>query len=181
MAHGKNRIPYWIDRRLTGLAGPEYHAIISFGLPFESEDCQYGKSQVYGLYDQDEYRRQKRNLEEKLRSLVVPDADAAVKAGKLLEDLPRLWKSAEAGERRRILMTMLDAVYVDTVEEKRVVAIRPRPAFSPLFEIATTRDGCGIVLVAETPPAPTGRRLNLIRVCGGDGGGSNSPSRRLSY
>ena len=46
MAHGKNRIPYRIDRRLTGPAGPEYHAIISFGLPFESEDCQYGKSQV---------------------------------------------------------------------------------------------------------------------------------------
>ena len=38
----------WIDRRLTGLAGPEYHAIISFGLPFESEDCQYGKSQFRG-------------------------------------------------------------------------------------------------------------------------------------
>ena len=46
MAHGKNRIPYWIDRRLTGPAGPEYHAIISFGLPFESEDSQYGKSQL---------------------------------------------------------------------------------------------------------------------------------------
>ena len=45
----RNRIPYWIDRRLTGLAGPEYHAIISFGLPFESEDCQYGKSQLRGL------------------------------------------------------------------------------------------------------------------------------------
>ena len=44
MVHGKNRIPYWIDRRLTGLAGPEYHAIISFGLPFEPEDSQYGKS-----------------------------------------------------------------------------------------------------------------------------------------
>ena len=50
MAHGKNRIPYRIDRRLTGPAGPEYHAIISFGLPFESEDCQYGKSQIrYGF------------------------------------------------------------------------------------------------------------------------------------
>ena len=23
MVHGKNRIPYWIDRRLTGLAGIE--------------------------------------------------------------------------------------------------------------------------------------------------------------
>ena len=27
-----------IDRRLTGLAGPDYHAIISFGLPYEPED-----------------------------------------------------------------------------------------------------------------------------------------------
>ena len=46
MVHGKNRIPYWIDRRLTGLAGPEYHAIISFGLPIEPEDSQYGKSRL---------------------------------------------------------------------------------------------------------------------------------------
>ena len=44
MVHGENRIPYWIDRRLTGLAGPEYHAIISFGLPIEPEDSQYGES-----------------------------------------------------------------------------------------------------------------------------------------
>ena len=46
MVHGKNRIPYRIDRRLTGLAGPEYHAIISFGLPFEPEDSQYGESRL---------------------------------------------------------------------------------------------------------------------------------------
>ena len=44
MVHGKNRIPYWIDRSLTGLAGPDYDATISFGLPFELEDSQYGKS-----------------------------------------------------------------------------------------------------------------------------------------
>ena len=46
MVHGKNRIPYWIDRRLTGLAGPDYDATISFGLPFEPEDSQYGKSRL---------------------------------------------------------------------------------------------------------------------------------------
>ena len=46
MVHGKNRIPYWIDRRLPGLAGPEYHAIISFGLPIEPEDSQYGESRL---------------------------------------------------------------------------------------------------------------------------------------
>ena len=49
MVHGKNRIPYWIDRRLSGLAGPEYHAIISIGLPLEPEDSQYGKSRLIPL------------------------------------------------------------------------------------------------------------------------------------
>ena len=44
MVHGKNRIPYWIDRRLTGHAGPDYDAILSFGLPIEPEDSQYGES-----------------------------------------------------------------------------------------------------------------------------------------
>ena len=46
MVHGKNRIPYRIHRRLNGLAGPEYHAIISFGLPIEPEDSQYGEYRV---------------------------------------------------------------------------------------------------------------------------------------
>ena len=49
MVHGKNRIPYWIDRRLTGLAGREYGATISFGLPFELGDYPYGKARVRSL------------------------------------------------------------------------------------------------------------------------------------
>ena len=50
-------------------------------------------------------------------------------------------------------MTMLDAVYVDTVEEKAIVAIRPKPGFRPLFEIATTREGSDVVLIIEPPQA----------------------------
>ena len=46
IAHGKNRIPYRIDRRLTCLAGPDYDTTISFGLSFEPEDSQYGKSRA---------------------------------------------------------------------------------------------------------------------------------------
>ncbi len=46
---------------------------------------------------------------------------------------------------------MLDAVYVDTVEEKAIVAIRPKHAFRPLFEIATTREGSDVVLINEPP------------------------------
>ena len=50
MVHGKNRIPYWIDWRLTGLAEPDYGATISFGLPIEPEDSQYGKYRLNPLH-----------------------------------------------------------------------------------------------------------------------------------
>ena len=46
MVHGENRIPYWIDRSLTGLAEPDYDAAISFGLPYEPEDSQYGEYRI---------------------------------------------------------------------------------------------------------------------------------------
>ncbi len=47
---------------------------------------------------------------------------------------------------------MLDGVYVDTVEEKAVVALRPKPAFQVLCQIAPTREGSGVVLYNENPP-----------------------------
>jgi site-specific DNA recombinase len=109
-----------------------------------------GKAYVDGLYDDEGCRREKRSLEDKLANLVVPGVDAAMEVGNLLENLPVLWQEADLTERRKLLMAMLDAVYVDTVEEKRIVAIRPKPAFRPLLEIATTREGSDIVLVDDT-------------------------------
>ena len=76
-----------------------------------------------------------------------------MEAGKLLEDLPVLWEEADLSERRKLLMAMLEALYINTVEEKSVVAIRPKPAFRPIFEVATTREGSGIVLINQTPQA----------------------------
>jgi len=68
-----------------------------------------------------------------------------MEAGKLLENLPVLWEEADLAERSKLLMAMLDAVYVDTVDEKSVAASRP------LFEVATTREGSGIALINQTP------------------------------
>ena len=109
--------------------------------------------QVYldGLLEPDDYRRQKRDLEEKIASLVVPGVDATKEAVELLENLPALWNEATLSEHRRLLLTMLEAVYVDTVDETAIVAMRPKPAFQPLFEIATTRAESGVVLINETP------------------------------
>jgi len=82
-----------------------------------------------------------------------PGIDAANEAGKPLENLPTLSEEANLAERRKLLLTMVDAVYVDTVEEKAVVAIRSKPAFRPLFEVATTRQGSDVILIKEPPEA----------------------------
>ena len=112
--------------------------------------------QVYldDLVTIEDYRRQKRQLEDKLESLAVPGFDAAAVAGRFLEDLPGWWDVASLTERRKLLLTMLDAIYVDTVEEKYIVAIRPKPAFMPLFEVASTREESNVVLVLEKELPP---------------------------
>ena len=84
--------------------------------------------------------------------MVIPGVDSAKEAGELMEDLPALWEEATVSERRRLLLTMLDAVYVDTVDTKAIVAVRPKPAFQALFEIATTRKGSDVTLGKKDAP-----------------------------
>ena len=76
---------------------------------------------------------------------------------------------------------MLDGVYVDCKDEKAVVGIKPKPAFGPVFQVATTREGSGVTLVKENPPAdgpedaiPAGAatEADSNRCSCGDGGGS---------
>ena len=69
-----------------------------------------------------------------------PEADAAAEAGRLIERLPNLWTGANLEERRKLLLTMLDAVYVDAKDERLIVAVRPRALFKPVFQMATTRE-----------------------------------------
>ena len=109
------------------------------------------KAYVDGVFPDEEYHRQKRLLEMELESLVVPGADAAEEAGRIIADLPRLWAGANDEERRKLLMTMLDAVYVDAREEKAIVAIKPKPPFRPVFEVATTKEDSNVMLIKEPP------------------------------
>jgi site-specific DNA recombinase len=108
-----------------------------------------GKAFVDGVYDEKDYQRQRRQMGLELESLVVPEADAAEEAGKLIQQLPDLWEGATLGERRQLLLTMLDGVYVDSKEERRIVALKPKPAFKALFQIATTKEGSRVVLYNE--------------------------------
>ena len=44
---------------------------------------------------------------------------------------------------------MLDAVYVDARQSKRVVAIRPKPPFRPIIQLPASREGSDVRIVNE--------------------------------
>jgi site-specific DNA recombinase len=107
------------------------------------------KTYVDGVFPDEEYHRQKRLLEMELESLVVPAANAAEEAGKLILNLKGLWAEANLQERRKLLMSMLDAVYFDTKGSKSLIAVRPKPPFKPIFQVAASKEGSGIRIVNE--------------------------------
>jgi len=107
------------------------------------------KAYVDGVFPDGEYNRQKRLLEMELESLVVPAANAAEEAGKLILNLKELWAEANVDERRKLLLSMLDAVYFDTKATKSIVGVRPKPPFKPIFQVAAAREGSGIRIVNE--------------------------------
>ena len=54
-------------------------------------------------------------------------------AGGLVQRLPDLWASADLAERRRLLLTVLDAVYVDVRDPSAVMTIKPKAAFESVL------------------------------------------------
>jgi site-specific DNA recombinase len=107
------------------------------------------KAYVDGVFPDEEYHRRKKLLEMELESLVIPQANAAEEAGKLILNLPRLWGNATIEERRKLLLTMLDAVYIDVKETKSIVAIKPKPPFKPIFQVAASRGKSDISILND--------------------------------
>jgi hypothetical protein len=107
------------------------------------------KTYIDGLFPDEEYYRQKKLIEMELESLVVPAANAAEEAGKLIMNLRELWADANFEEKRKLLLTMLDAVYIDAKNTKSIIAIRPKPPFKPIFQVAVTKQGSNIRIINE--------------------------------
>jgi site-specific DNA recombinase len=52
-------------------------------------------------------------------------------------------------EQRKLLISMLDAVYIDAEKTKIIIAIRPKPPFKPIFQVAVSREGSDIRIINE--------------------------------
>jgi hypothetical protein len=80
------------------------------------------------------YKVQKKIIQDQLDVLVIPEAEVAFDAGQKLEDLGAVWEVASLEDKHSLLLSMLDAVYLDIANTRSVVAIKPKPSFYPLFD-----------------------------------------------
>ena len=153
MVHGENRIPFWIDRRLTGLAGPDYAATISFGLPYEPEDSQYGESRLSNV-------ERKRHVTTMTEPQLRDRATAVViRDGKVLLVLGRGPVYMMPGGRIEQRESAAEAVARELFEETGLTATQTDYLF--IVETATNRhhvfliDSTGEVDIGNTPDGET--------------------------
>jgi site-specific DNA recombinase len=145
--------PQWLEEVLSIIAlKDEIERVKTERQATQTKLRRMAKAYVDGCFPEEEYNRQRRLLEMELESLVVPEANAAEEAGNLLLNLKELWISANPEEKRHLLLTMLDAVYVDTKLTRSVVALKPKPPFRPIFQVAVSRKGSKIRLIKDGDP-----------------------------
>ncbi len=142
--------PRWLEEVLSIISlKDEVYRVKEQKLAVMEKLRRMGKAYVDGLFPDVEYQRQKKLLEMELESLVVPAANAAEDAGNLIKDIGNLWVGATMEEQRKLLLTMLDAVYIDARKTKSIVAIRPKPPFKPIFQVAATKQDSEIRILNE--------------------------------
>jgi site-specific DNA recombinase len=142
--------PRWLEEILTIISlKDEVDRVKKMRQSTQEKLRRMAKAYIDGVFPDEEYHRQKRLLELELESLVVPQANSAEEAGKLILNLKELWAGANLTEKRKLLLSMIDTVYFDTKTSKSIVAIRPKPPFKPILQVAVSKQGSGIRIVNE--------------------------------
>ena len=94
-----------------------------------------------------------------------PGDNGLVQLGDHVEGLVEAWAEATSEERHQLLKVMLDAVYVD-MQTGKVVGIKPKPEFLPLFNLKEPVRAGEVVLVVGDPDGTRTHDLCLDRaVC----------------
>jgi hypothetical protein len=81
-----------------------------------------------------EHRIERDRLRAQLLALTPPVMPDLEWAAEMLQDFGRIWDAATPKERRQIVHTLLETVYLDA-DHGPVVAIEPKAEFAPLFEM----------------------------------------------
>ena len=146
-------LPSWRERIIDKISSlSEREGILTQRVIIENKLRRLGKTFIDGLIEEGEYNVQRVLLQDSLNSLVIPEADAAITAGELLENLGPVWEIATLEEKHRLLSGMLEAVYVDMLASRSIVGIQPKAPFYPLFESLKNQAGNKITVFTDKPP-----------------------------
>ena len=137
----------WKDKVIAKIAAISEHDRVLQERKRTSERLRrLGKAYVDGLVEEGEYNIQRKLLQDSLDTLVVPEMDAAIKAGELIENLDKIWQGSTPEEKHKLLTIMLDAVYVDLLNTRTIVGLLPKPAFFQLFESIKQKPGSKVTI-----------------------------------
>jgi len=127
--------PTWRERIIEKISTvSERESVLKQRKQTEERLRRLGKSYIDGVIDDGKYNVQRKLLQDALDSLVIPEADVALRAGELLESLGLIWDKATDEEKHRLLSGMIEAIYIDLVASRSIVGIQPKPPFYNLFE-----------------------------------------------
>ena len=125
-----------------------------------------------GGYSDEEYKVRLAEIDRQIEQSCTVTPPAMEEAVALFSNIPILWNEATVDERRRLLRTLIEVAYVD-LETRHVTKIKPTLVLRTLFG-----KGIGIGTDAPIDLLASGEETKDIVGVGGDGGESNSPSRR---
>ena len=127
--------PTWRERIIEKISTvSERESILKQRKQTEEKLRRLGRAYIDGVIDDGEYNIQRKLLQDALDSLVIPEADAALRAGELLESLGLIWDKATDEEKHRLLSGMIEAIYIDLAASRSIVGVQPKPPFYNLFE-----------------------------------------------
>ncbi|MFC1961103.1 recombinase family protein, partial [Chloroflexota bacterium] len=84
------------------------------------------------MIDKEQYRSNREQLQQRLKSLVLPEAPHLIEAGEYLESLGMIWPYATLEEQTEITRVLVNTVTID-VEIHKIISIEPKPIFKLLF------------------------------------------------
>jgi len=86
----------------------------------------------WGDISEAEYIQQRDEIRAGLAALKMPEVKEIVSAADYLQNMARVWQEATDEERRDMIRAILDEAVCDP-ETKRLIALKPKPAFRLLF------------------------------------------------
>jgi site-specific DNA recombinase len=140
VVHSLQILPDWKAQMakvaVTSYAGPSIESL-------QEKRRRVVRGYVDKGYPEQEYRSRLAEIDHQIEQASVitpPDIEDAIE---LFSNLPMLWNEATTEERRTLLRSLVEVVYID-IKAKQVTAIKPTPALSALY-------GVGINVGPNTP------------------------------